>query len=192
MEKQTSHWFSKEVDIPKALQELHGERARVSTLLLTYLSGLIVAAVVVFGLLHADLPLWKVALAGLIFLDIGGGVVANFSASTQRYYQERPKLRMPFIALHVFHPAVLALLFPEFLWYFVITGLFTLAATFTVNAMKDSELQQNLSVLFFVFGIALSFFFTPHLRALSLFAPLFMVKLIMGFAVRRQSVNSKQ
>ncbi len=126
-------------------------------------------------------------LAALIFLDVGGGVVANFSDATNRYYRQHANLRLPFIALHVFHPAVLALLFPAALPYFVYVMLFTLAATFTVNAVRDYELQQNLAALLVAAGCLFSFCFPLAIPVLYAFAPLFMVKLTLGFAVRRSS-----
>jgi hypothetical protein len=186
MEYKTKSWLTKEVDIPRALQELHGTRAPISTLVLTYLCGVIAAAAVVVRLLPEGLPLWKVALTGLLFLDIGGGVAANFSAPTQRYYQEHANLRLPFIALHVFHPAVLALLFPESLWYFVVTGVFTLAATLAVNAIKNPEKQKTPSYILVFIGMCLVWGFVIRPSVLIVFAPLFMVKLIMGFAVKRK------
>ncbi|HWQ46568.1 MAG TPA: hypothetical protein VN376_06860 [Longilinea sp.] len=185
MTEQKGSLFSKEIAIPKALRELHGERTRVSTLGLVYLSGLICAGLVTWQLWLAAVPLWQTAVSALIFLDVGGGVAANLSSSTNQYYQQHAKLRLPFIALHVFHPAVMAALFPAALPYFVFVMLFTLTATFTVNALTDAEQQQNLAALLLTVGCALSFFFHLPVPVLFLFAPLFMVKLILGFAVRR-------
>jgi len=174
-----------EVDVPKGLQELHGERTRVSTLVIVYVTALACAGLVAWQLVQSGLPIWKVALAALIFLDVGGGVAANLSTSTNHYYQVHDRLRLPFIAMHIIHPAVLAVLFPLALPYFLYVLLFTLSATMAVNAIKDRELQQNIASFLVVVGCAFSFFFPQALPVLYLFAPLFMVKLILGFAVRR-------
>lgn len=180
------------MELPKFLHELHGERSRVSTLVAVYLAGLICAGVVAWQLALDGQPVWKTILGAFIFLDIGGGVVANLSSSTSRYYRERPKLRLPFLALHVIHPAALALLFPSAMPYFIYTGIVTLAGAVLVNAVKDAELQQNQAALLIAVGCAFSFCFRLDLPILYLFTPLFLVKLILGFAVRRPDVKSPQ
>jgi hypothetical protein len=182
--------LSREVVIPKALRELHGERGRVSTLLLVYLSGLVCAGLVFYQLLLSDTAVWRAAAAAVIFLDIGGGVVANLSTSTNQYYQQHAGLRLPFIALHVFHPAVMLILFSAGQAYFVFVMLFTLAGTFGVNAIKDTELQQNLAALLVTIGVGASFLFPVPVTVLYLFAPLFMVKLMLGFTVKRPNFTT--
>jgi hypothetical protein len=192
MTNQRVPWFYKEIELPKFLHDLHGERARVSTLIATYLSGLLCASVAAWQFALAGLPVWKIALGALIFLDIGGGVVANLSSSTSQYYRERPKLRLPFLALHIIHPAALAMLFPFALSYFIYAGVVTLAGAALVNAVKDEELQQNLAALLIVVGCAFSFGFRFDMPSLYLFAPLFLVKLVLGFAVRRPDFQIPQ
>jgi predicted permease len=82
--------FNRLVSIPKAFHELHGEKARISHLLLVYFAGAVSAAVFIYGLWSYDLSWWKYLVAGIIMLDIGGGVVANLSTPTNRYYYGRP------------------------------------------------------------------------------------------------------
>lgn len=181
-----NEWLYTEIDIPKSLRELHGERTRISTLVLVYKAALVCAGVVIWQLLRLEVPPWKAALGGLIFLDIGGGVVANFSASTRRYYREHEKLRIPFLLLHVVHPLALAALFPAELPYFLFAMGFTIAAGLVVNALRDAELQRNAAALLVVAGCAISFAFPLSLQILYLFAPLFLIKLVLGFAVRAE------
>ena len=178
-------WFLNEIDIPAALRELHGTRAPRATLLLTYLAALLCGGLTAWQLLRPELPWWKAALAGLVFMDIGGGVVANFSASTRRYYREHDKLRLPFLAAHVLHPLALAALFPTGLPYFLFAMLFTLASALAVNALRDAELQRTLAALLVVAGSVLSFAFPQSLPVLYLFAPLFLTKLVLGFATAK-------
>lgn len=180
------NWFSKEINIPRSLWELHGERARVSNLIAVYTAGLITGAMVAWQLLGSGITWWRIACSAFLFLDIGGGVVANFSKSTNSYYQEHTRLRVPFLAMHVVHPALLALVFPTVLPFFVFTGVFTLTGAFLVNAVKDREAQQNLAALLFAVGTIGSLLFPVFPAVLYCFTPLFMVKLILGFAVRRE------
>jgi len=175
----------KEVTIPKALRELHGETARLSTLVLVYLAGLIAAGVVVIHLLPVGLPAWKTLLVAILYLDIASGVVANLSTSTNQYYKDKPKLRTVFALLHVLHPAGFILVLPQAWPYFVFTGLFTLGAIFLMDHFHDTERQHNLAALLVVAGVMLSFFFALPYVFLYSFAPLFLMKLVLGFAVRR-------
>jgi hypothetical protein len=179
----------KEIIIPKILHELHGEKTRISTLSMVYLAGLIAAGVVVYQVIPSALPIWKVILVGLLFLDIAGGVVANLSTSTNQYYQGKTGLRLGFTLLHILHPALFIVVLPEAWPYFMFVGIFTLASVRLVNAFNDIEFQQNLAALLVVVGIAVSFTFDVPLVIFYSFAPLFMIKLILGFAVRRPALT---
>ena len=118
----------KEITLPKALHELHGETTRISALVMAYLAGLIVAGVTVCAVLPAGLPVWKVLLVGFLYLDMAAGMVANLSTYTNQYYQRKPRLRTGFILLHCLHPALFGLVLPAGWPFFVFVGAFTLGA----------------------------------------------------------------
>jgi hypothetical protein len=184
--------WKKEIQIPKVLHELHGESTRLSTLVLVYLTGLIAALLFVWQLLPAKLALWQYVLLGIIVLDIAGGVVANLSSSTNQYYQKNRSIRMVFLLLHVLQPVGLYLVFPQYLSFFVFLTLFTLLASFGVNALRDTEHQQNLAGALLVLGICGSLWFDLEHNMLYLIAPLYMIKLILGFSVKRPSFTSQE
>lgn len=177
--------LQKEVNIPRALREIHGERSRVSTLILVYLSGLLIAGIMVWQAAALALPWWKTALLALMFLDIGGGVVANFSTSTNQHYQQNPRLRLPFIIMHVIHPLVFWLVLPTGFSYALFVMVYAIVCMLALNFIQDRELQRNLAALLTGLGICLSFLFPLSAVALYTFAPLFLVKLLLGFSVRR-------
>ena len=179
----------KEIKIPKVFHELHGKTSHVSTIIMVYLAGFTAAGLILSQIIGIELPLWKIILVGILYVDIGGGVVANLATSTNQYYQGKPKLRIGFILLHLVHPALFMLVFPVFWLYFGFVGLFTLASTLVINEIGDTEFQQNLAALLIVIGVAGSFFFEAPLPILYSFAPLFMIKLILGFSVRRPALN---
>jgi hypothetical protein len=106
----------KEVMVPRFLQELHGEKTRVSTIIMVYLTGIVIAGIVVSKLIPYALPAWQIVLVGILFLDIGGGVAANLSTSTNQYYQFNTRLRPIFILLHILHPVILMLVFRPYLF----------------------------------------------------------------------------
>ena len=175
----------KEINLPRIFHELHGQKTRLSTLILVYLAGVAVAGLVISQILPEKLPIWKICLVGILYVDMGGGVVANLSTSTNQFYQAKPCLRIGFLLLHFLHPGLFILAFPIAWSYFIVTGGLTLLSALLVNAFKDAEFQQNLAATLTLVGIAVSFFFEVPMNILYSFAPLFMIKLILGFSVRR-------
>lgn len=183
--------LNREINIPKALHELHGEKTRLSTLILVYVTALAVAGIALLQFIPLHLPLWKLMLAVVVFLDVGGGVAANLSSSTNQYYQKKASLRPIFLAMHIIHPLILVLVFPQNATYFIFVLIFTLASAFVVNVFKDRELQQNLAAALTGIGVCLALLFSVSPIFLYAFAPLFMVKLILGFSVKRPDlINS--
>ena len=174
-----------EINIPKALHELHGEKTKLTSLVLVYLAALIISGITLFQLIPLALPVWKTVLVAVVSLDVGGGVVANLSSSTNQYYQRKANLRIVFLALHVMHPLLLMVVFPQSTAYFVFVMVFTLGSAFLVNLLKKREFQQNVAAALLGVGVCLSFFFPLSIPFLYAFAPLFMVKLILGFSVKR-------
>ncbi len=174
-----------DIRIPKFLHELHGETAPLSQILLVYASALAGTVLFFIALYPYPLPLWKSALLAVLLVDIIGGVTANLSSSTNQYYQRANGRRIGFLLLHVLQPALFTLLFPEQWAYFAYVGVFALAAAFLVNSVNDPELQQNLGAALLVCGICAGTIFAPEPIALHALAPLFLTKLILGFAVRR-------
>lgn len=181
----------RKVRVPKFLHELHGAEARISTILLSYGAGLAVAAVALFQLQGTDIGSLQKVLAALVLLDVAAGVVANLSSSTNQHYQQNESSRKGFLLLHVLHSAALAWAFPQHWLYFLFAYLYTLAASLIVNQAQDSEWQQNLAAFFVVIGIGASTLFELNPALLYGFLPLFAVKLILGFSVRRPSFEAE-
>ncbi len=177
--------LTQEINIPKVLHELHGEKARLSSLLLVYLTALVVGGIALWQMVPLELPVWKVILAVIMFLDIGGGVTANLTSSTNQYYQRKAKLRPIFLAMHVVHPLLLILVFPQSVWFLLFVMIYTLGSAFGVNLIKDRELQQTAAGVLVATGVCFAVLFPISLPFLFAFAPLFMAKLILGFAVKR-------
>ena len=175
------------IAVPRPLWELHGPSTRLSTLLAVYLAGLSCAGLLTAAvyLRQPDLAAWRLVLLWLLTLDLAGGAVANLSSSTDQYYQGRPNLRTVFLLLHLVHPALLALVFPRASAYFAFLALYTLPAALVVERVADRERQQNLAALLVALGVTAAACFPLPLRPLLALAPLFMLKLVLGFAVRR-------
>jgi len=178
--------LNKKVNVPKYLHELHGESPTMFSLLMTYFTGLIVGLLVIVFISSSGMPIWKKLILFILYLDIAGGVVANFSSSTKRYYEKHVELRYYFIFLHFLHPLLFILLFPDSVYYFIYVGLFTIIACLFLYQVKNVEVQQTFASFLLVAGVLISFFFNLPLKVLYSFAPLFMTKLIIGFSVKRQ------
>ena len=178
------------INIPKAFHELHGENSKLSSIILVYLAAIVVTSIFIVLLIPQNLPIWKYILVGLVYFDIAGGVVANLSSSTNQYYQRKKNLRFIFLFLHILQPFALYVVFPKYLNYFVFIFLFTSSSSLIVNLIKNTEFQQNIAGFFIVVGIVISFIFNIDLIILYSVAPLFMIKLILGFSVKRPSFHS--
>lgn len=139
----------------------------------------------VLQLLPAGFPTWKYVVVGILYLDIASGAVANLSTSTNQYYRGKTRLRIGFLLLHSLHPALFITVLPEAWPYYLFAGTFTLVSALVVNALGDAEFQQNLAALLVVTGIVVSLTFHLPQVVLFSFAPLFMIKLVLGFAVQR-------
>jgi hypothetical protein len=172
--------------IPRLFHEFHGEEARLIDVVFTWAAALIAVGIVV--LRPSTRPVattwWQIAIVALIAGDLVGGVVANFSEGTDRYYAARPRLRVGFLLLHVVQPTVL---------YFIIGGpvevwasipAYAIVAALVVNALPDDR-QMPVATLLTAIGIMICFGWYVIAPPALWFGPIFLVKLVLGFAVRR-------
>jgi hypothetical protein len=166
---------------------MHGERPTPLDLLLTYGVAVVFATLALaFGLSRVSgLPAWKAVLLWIIAADMAGGVVSTFTEATQAYYARRPLLRWLFLSLHVAHPAVLYLLFGGRPAYWGFLFLYAMAAASVVNGMRSRTRQEIVAVALYAVGVGLLLPVFLMLPYLAWFGPLFLLKLIVGFAVRR-------
>jgi hypothetical protein len=81
-------------------------------------------------------------------------------------------------------------IFSDNMAYFGFVMLYTVLAASGLNRVVDLELQQNLAAALVTLGISISFLFGLPALALYAFAPFFLIKLILGFAVQRPSFLS--
>jgi hypothetical protein len=177
--------MNRKVSVPGYLHELHGENPDLLTLISTYLIGLITGLLVICKLGCNTLSVWKTVLLFILYFDIAGGIVSNFSSSTRQYYRKNEKLRISFILLHLLHPGLFIMLFPEYVYYFTYAGFYTILSCLILNKINIIENRQTTASFLLVIGILISFFFNLPFNILYTFAPLFMIKLIIGFSDRR-------
>ena len=176
---------NKIIRVPKYLYELHGENPDLFTLIGTYLASLISGILAIIFTYKLGLPVWKSILLFVLYADIAGGVISNFSFSTKDYYRTNKRLQFPFIMMHLLHPASFILLFPDFAHYFIYVGLFTITSCLILTKIINIEIKLTTALLLLLVGILFSFSFKVPTNFLFSFAPLFMTKLIIGFSVER-------
>jgi hypothetical protein len=183
--------LQKEINIPKALQELHGRRTSLFSLILVYVCSLTITLIVSCYALPKGFPVWKTILFVLATLDIAGGVIANYTNSTNQYYQEKSNLRIPFICLHVIHPILFMILFPTDSTLFIFMGVYAIVSCFILNVIRNRENQRLIAVFLVTIGITIVFAIPCNINFLRLLPILFFLKLILGFSVKHFTMIDK-
>ncbi|MEN7550793.1 hypothetical protein AAG747_22925 [Rapidithrix thailandica] len=176
--------MNSELTIPAFLHEVHGKKASVMDLVLTYFTAFALAVVSYLLMDNLELKSWETGILLLLAMDIGGGVVANFSRGTSTYYAESPKARRTFVAMHLSQPALLAWVFPGSLVTIMSICAYTLITTSFVNMIRLQEKQRVFASFFLSLGLMLFFLLPTVQPIIYLILILYMVKLVMAFAVQ--------
>jgi hypothetical protein len=176
--------FENRINISKYFQELHGEKTSFFSLMLVYFTSVVIASTISYFAIPTDFAIWKRILFFIIIADIAGGAIANFTNSTNQFYQGKRKLRIAFISFHIIHPTLLLMLFPEEQALFIFMGIFTLCGCFTVNFLSDSEIQRLVAIFITLIGMTNLFLIPANINLLRLVPLLFFVKLLIGFSIK--------
>lgn len=179
----------KVIRIPKYLHEIHGESATPLGIYMTYLAGIIFGLIGVMSMAQLQLEPWKLLLIGILFFDIGGGVIANLTSSTNHYYQKSEKQRVFYLLLHIAQPLILGLLLDGYWSYVSCLAIYTIISAFIINKLPTTESQQVTAGFLVVVGIGALSLFDPLAMSIYAFGVLYMIKLLIGFAVRRPDVR---
>jgi hypothetical protein len=176
--------FEKKVSIPSYLHELHGKQASIFDLTINYTTAIIAALIILFLARDLSLATYKLVILGVLALDLAGGIVSNFTEGTNNYYIEKPKMRYVFIAFHVIQPLVLIWLFPNDLVGIAIISIYTLIAMTVVNSIQEHLRQRVYGAFLMVIGLSITFLVNEMQAIVHLMLILFVVKLIVAFAIR--------
>jgi len=176
--------FDKKVAIPSYLHELHGKQASVFDLLVNYTTAIIATIIILYLAKDLSLEPYKLIILGVLALDLAGGVVSNFTEGTNNYYIEKPKMRYVFIAFHVVQPLVLIWLFPNDWVGVAVISVYTLIAMTAINSIREHLRQRVYGAFLMVVGLSISFLVGEMQMIVHLMLILFVVKLVIAFAVR--------
>jgi hypothetical protein len=175
--------LQKEITIPKILHEFHGTKASLFSIVLVYVTSIIISTIVVTNTLPDNFAVWKLVIFVIVVMDIAGGVIANFTNSTNRYYQDNAQLRIPFILLHAIQPILLCYLFPQEIIMFVFMGVYSLICCLVLNLLSRNETQRLFAIFLVIVGITIVFVLPTSIDFLRVLPVFFFLKLILGFSV---------
>ena len=132
----------KKIKIHKLGNELFGRETTLLDLLAIFVGSFSLAIVTLLVTWGLDLSLIKKIVLTLLALDIGGGVVANFTIGTSSYYAESSKKRDLFILFHILQPLLLAWIYSSDLYVILTITLYTLASSLLTLKLKDNNIQR--------------------------------------------------
>lgn len=160
-------------------------------------NALVVAVAVVSAIgmiayvLSAD-PGWtalQVVIAVVLALDIGGGVIANATSVTKRWYHrpgQTAKTHLGFIAVHALHLLPVPIWFRPGDWgYFVIAYGYLLMAAILILRVP-LYLQRPVAMLLWMGGILLNAYVIMPVAGLEWLLPAFYAKLLVAHLVREE------
>ena len=176
--------LDKKIVIPSYLHELHGKQASVFDLLVNYTTAIIATIIILYLAWGLSLAPYKLIILVVLTFDLAGGVVSNFTEGTNHYYIEKPKMRYLFIAFHVVQPMVLIWIFPTDWVGIAVISIYTLIAMTVINSIWDHLRQRVSGAFLMVIGVSLSFIVGEMQPIVHLMLILYVVKLIVAFAIR--------
>jgi len=180
--------FKKEITINNAFKEWLGEKPTWGDLLVTFGTAAIATVMLVLGNYTelAGLSLWQSILFIVVAFDIIGGCVANFTESTDWYYSRNAAKRWVFLAEHIVHITLLYLASGGYLLFWSSVFIYTIGSGAIVQTIQSRRLQQLIAGSLVTIGCMLFYgIYEIEIPLLQWFPALFMVKIIIGFAVRR-------
>jgi hypothetical protein len=172
--------------VPPFFHELFGKRITRLELWLTLLFTVGMTIFLLTSTYHEwqMLAFWKIILLVTLTIDVTGGVIANFSHSTNSYYHNSSKKRLVFIAIHV-QPIIFAWLYGNHYSISLFVWVYTVVAAWIVQALIIHPCQRVIGAFLTVSGVSLFLLLATEVLPiflLTIFA-FYMVKVIFSFSV---------
>ncbi|MBL8160270.1 hypothetical protein JNJ66_07500 [Candidatus Saccharibacteria bacterium] len=184
--------MDQQIHLPPRLHFLHGPTATLLGISLTYGAGLLAAVLAGLVLFESGLEIWQALLVSILFFDVAAGAVANFTSATNRHYQTSTKQRAIFLAVHLLFPLALALILGDFWLFAIVLAVFTVVSGFVIQLFHKVEDQLTLAAFLAVVGLSVMGLFSYVPMYLSIFGALFIIKIVLGFAVRRPDLREDE
>lgn len=171
------------IKVHKSLYDLFGRETTGFELFLILFGSITLTIATQILCLGSELSLTKKVLLSLLTLDIGGGIIANFTEGTNDYYSEDVKRRYLFIAVHILQPLILSWIFANNTLAILTLTVYTLFCSFVVTSIQQQNAQKTIAATMLLIGIILTSLlkFLPHVLELILLV--YTIKLILAFSV---------
>ncbi len=177
---------------------LMGTGATRAEKMLAYAGGIVGALLYVyFAWTHAyPWAWWQYAIAFVLALDVGGGVVANALNSCKRFYfaplqpnetgwTRVAKNHFAFTALHV-HPFVIALVFGAGAWLYGAVWYGALLLSAVIVLRVPLYLQRPTALLMIFVALLANYYFVAPVPGFEWFVPALFLKIVYGHLVREE------
>ena len=183
---------NKKIQVHKFLSEVFGHETTMFDLLAIIICSISFAVLTLFVKWNADITITKKIILTILALDIGGGVVANFTTGTNFYYAESLRKRYLFVLFHLLQPSILIWIFPSELIAILGVSLFTLTSSIIVLNIKKHYNQRIVAITLLLLSSILSTLLPYTERLTQMMMQFFSLKLIFSFSVNWFSnANSK-
>jgi hypothetical protein len=174
---------NKKIQVHKFLGEVFGHETTTFDFLAIVISSISFAGLTLLLKWDADLSILKKIILTVLALDIGGGVVANFTTGTNNYYAESLRKRYFFVLFHLLQPSILIWIFPSELLVILGVSLFTLTSSIIVLNVKKQYNQRIVAITLLLLCLILSTLLNYTDTLSQMIMQLFSIKLILAFSV---------
>jgi membrane glycosyltransferase len=174
---------NKKIQVHKFLGEVFGRETTTFDLLAIIISSVSFAVLTLFVKWNADITIIKKIILTILALDIGGGVVANFTTGTNNYYAESLRKRYLFVIFHLLQPSILIWIFPSELIAILGVSLFTLTSSIIVLNIKKQYNQRIVAITLLLLSLILSTLLSYADQLAQIIMHFFSLKLILAFSV---------
>jgi len=127
--------------------------------------------------------------AGVLMLDMVGGVITNATSSGKRWYHRAGqgfRQHLLFVLTHIIQPALVVLVFDPGNWTFVVGSYVYLVAASVLILLTPLYLRRPLAGLLLVGGLLLSLYILPVPQHFEWFLPVFYIKLLSSHLLREE------
>ena len=183
---------NKKIQVHKFLGEVFGRETTTFDLLAIIISSVSFAVLTLFVKWNADITIIKKIILTILALDIGGGVVANFTTGTNNYYSESLRKRYLFVLFHLLQPSILIWIFPSELIAILGVSLFTLTSSIIVLNIKKQYNQRIVAITLLLLSLILSTLLSYTDPLTKMIMQLFSIKLILAFSVNWDSTDKTE
>lgn len=171
------------------LDRLTGTEATTAELLIQFIPPTIfaIAAPVYAQTLAVDWTCLQLGLISLLGFDLVGGVLTNATSSAKRWFHREGQTwqhHLAFVAIHIIHIFLVALLFRDLDWSF-----FAIASSYLIGSsvlILQTPLYLQRPVAYGLYGLALlgnNYLFAPTV-GLEWFLPLFFLKILISHLLK--------